>query len=61
MNIVRPYYYQGETESGRKLEGCVFALDFSHAIMMIDTGGEFVPTLNVRPATVEEAERYVKR
>lgn len=56
---MRPFYYKGVTESGIELEGCVFALDFSHAIEMIDTHGEFVPNLIVRPATVEEANKYV--
>lgn len=58
MNIVRPFYYVGKTESGERIEGCVFALDFSNAIDMIDTHGEFCPELEIRPATAEEAERY---
>lgn len=61
MNIVRPFYYKGKTESGIELEGCVFALDFSNAIDMIDTHGEFCPELEIRPATAEEVERYAKR
>lgn len=56
-----PFYYELTTESGKEKEGVVFALDFSHAIDMIDTDGEYCPSIHVRPATIQEANTYGKR